>query len=198
MRIIETELDGCFDLQPMIHKDQRGRFVKMFQHSQLHSLKVGCDFMESYYSVSRKNVLRGLHFQLPPGAHSKMVYCIDGAIWDVVLDVRKDSKTFGRYHATELSLEEGNGVFVREGFAHGFLTLSNSATVLYFVTSEYDVKCDSGILWNSAGIAWPVEYPIVSSRDSGFVPMSEFQSPFLDMNKRSATRVAVGSCGLNS
>jgi dTDP-4-dehydrorhamnose 3,5-epimerase len=178
MRIEETDLAGCFDLHPVIHEDCRGRFVKMFQKSGWQSKQMECDFKESYYSISRKNVLRGLHFQIPPMAHSKMIYCVDGVIWDVVLDIRKNSATYGLSHGVELSSNRGNGVYVSEGFAHGFLTLSDVATVLYFVTSEYDAARDTGVLWNSANIKWPNELPAISERDSGFVPLSEFHSPF--------------------
>ncbi len=178
VKILKTELDGCFELQSVIHSDNRGRFVKMFQKSDLQSVGMGCDFKESYYSVSEKDVLRGFHFQMPPAAHSKMIYCTAGVIWDVVLDIRKSSKTYGKCFSSELSAEKGNGVFVSEGFAHGFLSLSPVATVLYFVTSEYDAKCDAGILWNSANISWPIKSPIISARDAGFVSWSKFHSPF--------------------
>jgi len=178
MRIVGTSLIDCFELLPAIHEDRRGRFVKVFQKSELQSTGMDCCFSESYYTVSRKDVLRGLHFQIPPAACSKIVYCVHGAVWDVVLDIRKSSKTYGRYHSVELSAHKGNGVIVAAGFAHGFLALSRGATVLYLVTAEYDATCDAGILWNSAGIKWPVESPTISPRDAGFVSFQEFRTPF--------------------
>ena len=144
-------------------------------------LELETDFREQYYSVSRKNVLRGLHFQLPPSDHAKLVYCTEGRIFDAAVDLRQGSASYGRFHTCELSRENGKMLYIPRGMAHGFYTLSEQAVVMYNVTSLYDAERDSGILWHSVGIPWPVptnEQPILSRRDKGFCSFAEFSSPF--------------------
>lgn len=173
-----TPLAGCVEIKPRIFKDERGKFVKLF-HSGLfaeHSLMDS--FEEEYYSVSSKGVLRGLHFQEPPEAHIKLVTCITGKILDVVVDLRKASATFKHVHATVIDSEEGNMLYVPEGFAHGFYTLSDKAVFLSMNSKKFSPEHDKGIHWDSIGFNWPDKSPIVSEKDAKMIFLNDYQSPF--------------------
>ena len=178
MRFVETPILGCFNIFPDERRDERGSFVKTL-HKDLfieHGLEHA--FAEEYYSVSRQGVLRGLHFQLPPHQHAKLVYCIDGQVMDVVIDLRRDSPTYGQHAVFDLSAEEANILYIPQGLAHGFYTLSERATLIYKVTTVYAPESDAGILWNSAGIPWPDKNPLLSPRDRSFPMLADFDSPF--------------------
>ena len=173
-----TELIGCFELQPTQHRDTRGKFVKTFQKEIYFQLGLQTDFKEDYYTISKKNVIRGMHFQLPPFDHEKLVYCVQGVAIDVVTDLRKGSPTFGKSIQRELSVDQGNSIYIPKGFAHGFCALVEDTVIVYKVSTVHQPAADSGILWNSIGVKWPVNNPILSTRDSAFVPYDEFVSPF--------------------
>lgn len=175
---ISTELEGCYELQPIVRVDLRGRFVKTFHCSEFEALGLPIEFKEEYYSVSNKGVLRGLHFQLPPMDHEKLVYCVEGKVLDVAVDLRRDSATYGKYHLFDLDSERGNMAYLPKGMAHGFYTLSETALMMYKVTSEYAPESDAGIRWDSVGIPWGVESPIMSERDKTFPPLAKFSTPF--------------------
>lgn len=168
MNIIKTNLDGVFEIENNIFEDQRGSFVKTLHADTFTDNGLDADFKESFYSVSKKNVLRGMHYQLPPYDHSKLVYVISGKILDVVVDIREGSETFGKYYSTELSCLNGKSLYIGKGFAHGFLTLSESATVVYMTTTVHNPESDTGVRWDGFGYEWPVSSPIISSRDKGF------------------------------
>jgi dTDP-4-dehydrorhamnose 3,5-epimerase len=159
--------------------DNRGSFVKTFHNAAL--LKGGIDFTlrESYFSFSKKDVVRGMHFQLPPHQHSKIVFCPQGAILDVIVDLRKGSATYGQHYAHILSAENKKAYYIPEGFAHGFKSLTENAMTYYLVSSEYSQQHDTGILYDSIGFDWEVGSPIVSARDLSFKTMKEFESPFI-------------------
>lgn len=174
----EQFLKGLFTVKNFVTKDKRGVFVKTFHEDLFTSIGFTGKFTESYFSQSHKNVIRGMHFQIPPHDHEKLVYVTDGAILDVTLDLRKDSKTFGQYFKIVLNAFE-QSVFIPKGCAHGFLTLSKTTTVVYNVTSVYRPNSDNGILWNSFACNWNIEEPIVSDRDAAFDSFQNFASPFL-------------------
>lgn len=178
MNVEKTHIEGCCVLTPMDLRDHRGRFVKPFHQDDFEQSGLELHIREEYYSVSRKNVIRGLHFQLPPEATIKVVTCISGRIFDVVLDLRVDSPTYLHYFAVELSEESGKALYIPKGLAHGFCTLSEEATVLYMCSEVYSQAHDTGIRWDSAGIPWPVKDPLVSDKDNGLVAMNQFESPF--------------------
>ena len=178
MNITHTKMLGCFVITPFIHCDERGRFVKSFVKSEYITNNLTVNFVEEFYSKSVKGVLRGLHFQLPPKDHTKLVYCVEGSILDVVVDIRKNSPTFGMYEIHELNDENCKMLYVPSGFAHGFYVKSTSAIVMYKVTSGHSQKHDSGIRWDSVGIPWPISEPTISERDRKLVPFSEFKTPF--------------------
>ena len=175
----ETKLQGCFELHPRIFDDDRGRFVKVFHKDEFVRLGLETNFKEEYYSHSRQGAIRGMHFQLPPSDHIKLVYCIQGEVQDVVLDLRKGSPTYGKAETLKLSAEQGNYLYIPKGLAHGFCTTSTFATLVYKVSTVYDPQYDSGVLWNSFGVDWPNLGPVISSRDTSLMPFSEFESPFV-------------------
>lgn len=158
--------------------DIRGSFVKTFHETSL--AKAGVEFVlrESYYSFSHKGVIRGMHFQLPPHQHSKVVFCPVGAIMDVIVDLRPMSPTFGQHYAAELSAENNRAYFIPEGFAHGFKALTEHAMTYYLVSSEYSAGHDTGVRFDSIGYDWQVERPLLSARDLSFGSLAEFVSPF--------------------
>jgi dTDP-4-dehydrorhamnose 3,5-epimerase len=178
LKIINTKIPGCYELFPIIHKDKRGFFVKTFHFPTFKKFGLETNFKEEYYSVSKKNVVRGLHFQIPPKGHSKLVYCIAGIVKDVVVDLRVGSPTYGKNLSIILSSDKGNMIYIPEGLAHGFFTLSKFSTLIYKTTNIHDPKKDIGIKWDSAGISWPKKNIIISERDKSFLPFKNFKSPF--------------------
>lgn len=173
-----SKLAGCVELQPRVMDDARGRFVKVFHEEAFAQAGLATAFAEEYYSVSRQGVIRGLHFQLPPMDHVKMVYCVAGEVLDAVLDLRLGSPTYGEVALFSLSAEKANSIYIPKGMAHGFCALSPEAVMVYKVGSVYAPAHDAGILWSSAGIDWPVAQPILSERDTSFPALADFVSPF--------------------
>ncbi len=173
-----SKLNGCFEMQPKVFDDARGRFVKVFHEPAFAALGLDVTFAEEYYSVSHKNVIRGLHFQLPPMDHVKLVYCVEGVVMDAVVDLRVGSPTYGQYALFELSAAKANSIYIPKGMAHGFCALCEHAIMVYKVSTIYAPAQDKGILWNSAGIPWPATEAILSARDQGFTHLEKFSSPF--------------------
>lgn len=178
MDVCATAIPGCRLLVPQIFRDERGTFVKTFHRQVFAELGLETDWREEYYSVSHKGVLRGLHFQLPPHDHAKLVYCTAGAVLDAVLDLRVGSPTFGTHILVELSAAKANMIYLPPGMAHGFYTLSDQATMMYKVSTVYAPAADAGILWSSAGIPWPDDRPTLSQRDGAFPLLDDFVSTF--------------------
>ncbi|MBL7682613.1 MAG: dTDP-4-dehydrorhamnose 3,5-epimerase [Flavipsychrobacter sp.] len=173
-------LEGAFLITMPRFTDERGVFVKTFNDDTFRqAADVRFELKESYFSTSKKDVIRGMHFQLPPHQHSKVVYCPQGAILDVIVDLRKESATYGQYYAHELSAENHKAYFIPEGFAHGFKALTEDAMTYYLVSSGYDKESDTGILYNSFGFDWGIESPVISARDMSFVSLNDFNSPFI-------------------
>lgn len=176
--VIPTSIEGCFEIQPRVFQDNRGKFVKIF-HSELYrELGLMSGFEEEYYSVSQKGVIRGLHFQKPPHAHIKLVTCIQGKILDVVVDIRQSSPTFKKVSSLELDFAKGNMLYVPEGFAHGFYVLSDSCIFLSMNSEKFSPECDAGIRWNSIDFEWPDKNPVVSEKDQNMPALNEYQTPF--------------------
>jgi len=123
-------------------------------------------------------VVRGMHFQRPPFEHSKLVYVINGSILDVVLDIRKGSKTYGKFFSIELNENENTSLYIPVGFAHGFKALEDNTLMLYNVSGVYNRECDQGIKWDSIGFNWNISNPVLSDRDRTFIPLSDFETPF--------------------
>ncbi len=178
IRVITTSIQGLYILETTRIKDSRGDFVKIFSSSVFLKNSLGTNFKESYYSFSKKHVIRGMHFQLPPHEHAKLVYVPNGSIIDVVLDLRIDSPTYGKFEQIRLNEKNGTALYISEGLAHGFQSLEENSCVTYLQTSSYEPKSDSGIKFDSFGMEWATESPIISERDKSFVSFNEFISPF--------------------
>jgi len=178
MEIIATELAGLHVIRPRVFEDARGSFVKTFHAPAFQEAGLPFEPQEEFFSTSAKNVLRGMHFQLPPAAHAKLVYCVAGRVLDVVLDLRKSSPTFSRSHARELNDKNRELLFIPIGFAHGFLALEDGATMVYQTSTVHSPAQDAGIRWNSFRFDWPVKTPVLSERDRKFPALRDFPSPF--------------------
>lgn len=158
-------LSGLIEIEPNVHKDLRGFFLESYNQAKYKELGVGTLFLQDNHSFSRKGVLRGMHFQ--PG-QAKLIYCPIGQIFDVVVDIRKESATFGKWQGFYLDGEGHKQLFIPDGFAHGFCVLSPEAHVMYKVSTHFNKDLERGFLWNdpAVDIKWPVENPIISERDS--------------------------------
>ena len=178
MHIQSEPLPGIKIIKPYSHKDTRGKFVKTFHEGQFAELGIQMKIREEFFSISSQNVLRGMHFQTPPNAHQKLVYCIRGSVLDVVLDLRKGSTSYGKSAAFKLSETNGHLVYIPIGFAHGFLSLENDSCLVYKTDSVHAPANDSGIHWNSIGYSWGISQPILSPRDEAFPTLNSFNSPF--------------------
>ena len=155
-------------------------FVKTFNKNVFNELNLNFEIRESYFSISKSNVIRGMHFQLPPYDHDKLVYVPKGAILDVVLDLRKNSPTYKNHISVELSDQNKKSIFIPKGLAHGFKSLLDDTITVYNVSSEYNSKADEGIAFNSFGFDWQNEASIVSTRDLEFDELEFFchKNPF--------------------
>lgn len=178
--VMKKSKNGCKLIAPRVFKDDRGEFVKPFNWDGLQAVGIRLTLKEEIFSVSRKNVLRGLHFQVPPYDHQKLIYCVQGRILDVVVDIRRTSPHFGEVFSAELSSENRHILLVPRGFAHGFLSLEDNSTVVYKTDTVYAPDHDQGIKWDSINFEWPIAEPIVSERDSGTPKLIDFDSPFVD------------------
>lgn len=179
MKLVETELQGLFMVMNPVHQDARGSFFKPFEW-QLLSKDIESFFpKEIYYSSNFKRVIRGMHFQSPPHDHAKLVWVSSGKILDVVLDMRNNSVTYGKWYSRILDPLEGCAMLIPSGFAHGFLSLDNGSIVNYAQTSGYCKESDGGIRFDSFGFRWPEDNPIVSERDCGFPVFSGYRSEFV-------------------
>ncbi len=176
--VIETVLPGVRLLRPVVRGDARGRFVKIMHRDFFTAHGMSADYAEQYYSVSAQGVVRGLHFQLPPHHHHKLVACLSGEVRDVVLDLRRASATYGRHVTLELSGARGECVYIPSGCAHGFAVRAGPALLLYDVGSIHAPSHDSGLRWDSAGIDWGVAAPVVSESDAALPALRDFVSPF--------------------
>jgi len=178
MQVEDTFIEGVKTITQFRADDHRGSFVKTFHASSLRENGIDFELKESFYSVSVKNVIRGMHFHHPPFDHDKIVFCTEGSIMDVALDLRKNSSMYGKAVCAELSFENNKALYLPKGFAHGFLTLSERATTFYLVSGEYNKTADDGVLYDSFGFDWDTIDPILSDRDRSFVSLSSFKSPF--------------------
>jgi dTDP-4-dehydrorhamnose 3,5-epimerase len=173
-----TGIPGCLKVHFPARPDERGLFVKTFQASAFLNSGLETEFTEMFYTVSGRDVLRGMHLQLPPADHAKLVYCVEGSVADVVLDLRRGSPTYGKHAVIELAAEMPTGVYLPRGVAHGFQVRSAPAILVYQVTSEYSSHLESGVSWDSFGAVWPVADPVISPRDQTLPRLADFESPF--------------------
>lgn len=166
MKVIRTALEGCVVIEPNVHGDSRGFFYESFNKHRFAEAGFDLDFVQTNVSRSAKGVLRGLHYQWP-NPQGKLVSVLEGEVYDVAVDIRRNSPTFGRWAAAILSAENKRHFWVPEGFAHGFAVLSEHATFVYQCTALYDHASDAGIRWNDAALAidWPISEPSLSDKD---------------------------------
>lgn len=163
--------------------DSRGWFSESYSRRALAALGILDDFVQDNHSLSAsKGTLRGLHFQSPPHAQAKLVRCIAGAIWDVLVDVRSESPTYGKWIGVELTAVDGKQLYVPVGYAHGFVTLTDNTEVAYKTSDYYAPECDGGIIWNDPDIsvAWPIDgvEAVLSDKDHKLGSLRDFVSPF--------------------
>jgi dTDP-4-dehydrorhamnose 3,5-epimerase len=164
---------------PLVRReDARGWFTKVFQHSVLSEDGADPRIAEAYLSQSTRGVVRGLHFQVPPHHHAKTVTVVEGAVFDVIVDLRAGSPTEGAVACYRLDAERPARLHLPAGTAHGFQAVSDRATMLYLVSTEHAPDHDTGVRFDSAGISWPIEPVVVSERDAGLPPLGGFESPF--------------------
>ena len=176
MEIKKTDFNGVLILQPKVLEDARGSFMESYRSEWFSGVK----FIQDNETVSKKGVIRGLHFQRPPFAQSKLIRVLSGRILDVIVDLRKSSDTFGQVFSFELSSENKTQLLVPKGFAHGYATLSDTATVLYKVDQYYNKNYDTGIhpLSESLSIDWQVHKVLLSEKDQTLTDFKDFKSPF--------------------
>lgn len=178
MNLIATEIAGTYIVNPYVFEDSRGSFVKIYNREIYCRLGIDSETEEIFFSTSKKNVLRGFHFQAPPMEMEKIVWVTSGEILDVVLDLRKESRTYGKCFSITLSSDNCRAIFIPKGVAHAFCVLSDDATVIYQTSRVFSPEKDAGIRWDSAGYDWPITSPIVSDKDNKLTRFCDFESPF--------------------
>jgi dTDP-4-dehydrorhamnose 3,5-epimerase len=178
LRFIESDIPGCFTIEPTVFTDERGNFIKTFNKETFEAQGLEYNFQENYHSLSNKDVVRGMHFQLPPFDHAKVVSVYRGRILDFILDLREGSPYFKKYITVDLSEDNHRQVYIPRGCAHGFISLRHDTCVSYLQTSVYSPKHDTGLLFSSLNYDSGIENPIMSVRDLSFESLDQYQSPF--------------------
>jgi dTDP-4-dehydrorhamnose 3,5-epimerase len=165
----KTEIENLILIAPKVFEDSRGFFMETYKQSDFANAGITEEFIQDNHSKSTKGVLRGLHYQLKPKSQAKLIRCIKGKIFDVAVDIRKKSDTFGKWQGFELSEENKNVLFIPEGFSHGFVVLSDEAEIMYKTSNEFCPELDRGIRWNDPdlNVGWGIDFePIISDKDS--------------------------------
>ncbi|RDW12002.1 dTDP-4-dehydrorhamnose 3,5-epimerase [Paracoccus thiocyanatus] len=185
MQILKTSLPGVLVLVPRRFGDERGFFCESWSRKTLHDAGLDLpEFVQDNHSLSAAaGTLRGLHFQAPPHAQGKLVRCGRGRLFDVAVDIRKGSPTYGRWTGAELSFENGRQLWIPPGFLHGFVTREPDTEILYKCTDYYAPECDGAVAWDSVGIDWGADWgatggPMLSAKDAAAPALDEFDSPF--------------------
>ena len=178
MKVIETEISDLFIVEHDIASDKRGVFAKIYKSTSSPPINFKGGVAECFYTMSRKDVIRGMHFQLPPHAQSKLVTAVTGEIEDVVLDLRKGSHTYLKTFCIRISNDAGFSIHVPVGLAHGFKALRDESIVLYLTSSSHNPESDYGIRYDSFGYDWKLHSPVVSERDLNLPMLKDFETPF--------------------
>ena len=180
MDITKTTLDGVYLLTPPRFSDARGYFSESWNRQSIRDAGLDLpEFVQDNHSLSHSaGTLRGLHFQAPPYAQGKLVRCGRGAVFDVAVDIRVGSPSYGAWFGTELSEENGRQLWVPVGFLHGFVTRADNSEVLYKCTAHYNAKADGGVRWDSCGVDWGLSAPLLSEKDAQAPRLADFKSPF--------------------
>ena len=164
-KVLSEPLPGVYILSNPCFTDERGIFFKTFNYTLFKDLDIKFTPREQFSTISSKNVLRGMHFQVQESSHNKLITCTSGSILDVIVDVRLSSPNYNKPFSIEMSSERNLLVFIGKGYAHGFLSLENNTLVSYTTDKEYNPSLDSGVHWSSIDFHWPLENPLVSKRD---------------------------------
>lgn len=181
MEFVETSLKGAYIINPKVFQDERGFFVESYSEKVFKENGITAKFIQDNHSLSvKRGVLRGLHFQLPPNVQAKLVRVTRGKVYDVIVDIRKNSLTYGKWKGVELSADNFEMLFVPRGFAHAFLTLEDNTEFMYKVDNFYAPESDSGFIWNDPdlNIDWPIKDPTLSEKDAKLQKFKDFNSPF--------------------
>ena len=180
MQIEQTTLSGVLILTPARFGDARGFFSESWNKRRMEEHGIDMEFVQDNHSMSGEfGTLRGLHYQSPPHAQNKLVRCGQGRVFDVAVDIRVGSPTYGQWAGAELSAENGKQLLVPKGFLHGFVTREPNTEVLYKCTDYYAPECDGAVRWDSCGIEWGLEgAPVLSAKDEQAVALADFESPF--------------------
>jgi dTDP-4-dehydrorhamnose 3,5-epimerase len=180
MEILELDIPGVLLLKPKVISDERGSFLESYKESLFHDAGIDHTFCQDNQSVSRRNVIRGLHFQEPPFEQGKLVRVVTGSVMDVVVDIRKGSPHYGHYLKVQLNALNMNVLWIPPGFAHGFVSLEDDTMLLYKCTKEYNRESESGILWNDPDLAidWGIEDPVISEKDKALPCLKDLNSKF--------------------
>lgn len=178
MKIEETSLTNVKLIKPKVYGDQRGHFLEAYRQDLFKKHGIELEFVQDNISTSKKNTLRGLHYQLPPASQAKLIMVVQGKILDVAVDLRENSPTFGESFSTELSSENRHMLLVPTGFAHGFSVLSDEATIYYKCNDYYNKELERGVRWNDSElkIDWKVDDPILSEKDKEQPLLKELDS----------------------
>ncbi|MEO9825085.1 MAG: dTDP-4-dehydrorhamnose 3,5-epimerase [Paracoccaceae bacterium] len=180
MDVRETGLAGLKIIEPRRHSDERGFFSESWNQSRLEDAGISLDFVQDNHSLTHESgAIRGLHYQAPPFAQAKLVRCGRGRLFDVAVDIRRGSPTYGEWFGIELSFDNGLQLLVPEGFLHGFISRDPMTEIIYKVTNPYDAASDGAVLWNSCGINWGIDTPsAISAKDANAVAFDDFETPF--------------------
>ena len=178
MKIEKLNLSGTLLITGGVNRDERGNLFKPFSKNELAKHEVDMDIKEVLHSTSRMNVIRGMHFQLPPYEQAKLVSVVKGKITDVLLDLRTNSESYGKFVSVELSENDGISLYIPKGIAHGFVSRAEESTVLYMVDGPYSPENEAGVRYDSFGFEWEADRPIMSSRDLAFPELFQFRSQF--------------------
>ena len=180
MKISKTKINGLIIITPKVFFDDRGSFFESWNSDQFNNVGINDIFDQDNQSISSKNVLRGLHFQNPPYAQSKLVRVIKGSVLDVAVDLRKSSPTYGKHHSLILSGENKISFYIPKGFAHGFLSLEDNTIFSYKCSGKYNKISEESLIWNDRDleIDWGISNPIVSEKDLNAKYFNEFKSKF--------------------
>jgi dTDP-4-dehydrorhamnose 3,5-epimerase len=181
LEIKEIFIQGPLVIQPRVFFDQRGYFFESYNKQTFSKAGLSAEFVQDNQSFSHKGALRGLHFQAPPFAQAKLVRVVRGAVYDVIVDIRKNSPTYGKHFGIELTAENFTMLWIPEGFAHGFSTLEDDTLFSYKCTNVYNRDSEGGILWRDPAlqINWKVEDPVLSEKDEQHLPLEHFNTPFV-------------------
>ena len=173
----QLDIEGLTLVRPQVFEDERGFFLERYNRRVFQEHEIHIEFVQDNHSQSGRHVLRGLHFQITPFAQDKLVWVVRGEVFDVAVDLRSNSPTFGKWRGVTLSEANKQMLLIPKGFAHGFLTLSDKADVLYKTSHFYSKEHDCGLIWNDAdiGIEWPIDHPILSQKDQRQPTLAELQ-----------------------